>query len=125
MKMLNTLLQYREANYFLDRKPNELFVFETVYPVLKVAKLMSYKSSPYFDYSGMQLKATTTPCIALSELNNVNVYHRECPQCTGFINGFYGLECTPYVGVMWDSGLGHLKLPSTYFWNDMYNLLLQ
>lgn len=92
---------------------------------MRVAKLTAIKTSPYFDYTGMQLKAVTTPSVALSELHDLKVYHKEYPQCTGRINAFYGLECTPYVGVMWDNGLGHLKLPSTYFWNDLYNLLLQ
>lgn len=124
MKNLNTLLQYRELEYFLDRKPNEQFLFETISPIMKVAKLMVNKQSYYFDYTGMQIKAITTPSVALSELNGLRVYHIECPQCTGYINGFYGLDCTPYVGVVWDAGLGHLKLPSTYFWNDVYNLIL-
>jgi hypothetical protein len=124
MKKLNTLLQYREPEYFLGRKPDELFVFETVNPMMKVAKLMQYKTSAYFDYTGMQIKAVTTPSVALSELNGLRVYHLECPQCTGTVNAFYGLECTPYVGVMWDGGLGHLKLPANYFWNDVYDLIL-
>jgi hypothetical protein len=124
MKKLNTLLQYRDEKYFLDRKPDELFVFEILNPILKVAKLTEYKSAHYFDYTGMVIKSVTTPSVALYELNGLRVYHRDLPQCTGTINGFYGLECTPYVGVLWDNGLGHLKLPATYFWNELYYLII-
>lgn len=124
MIKLNTLLQYREPEYFLGRKPDELFLFETISPIMKVAKIIQYKSSHYFDYTGMQIKAITTPSIALFELHGLRVAHIECPQCTGSINAFYGLDNSPDIGVFWDGGLGKLKLPSTYFWNDVYNLML-
>jgi len=125
MKTINTLLQYREPEYFLNRKTNELFVFKTLNPIMRVAKLIVVKNSHYFDYTNYQIKCITIPSIALSELNKLKIYHRECPQWTGIINGFYGLECTSDVGVVWNKGLGHLKLPSVYFWNDLHNLIIK
>jgi len=123
MKKLNTLLQYREPEYFLDIKPDEHFLFETINPIVRVAKLSLIKQSSYFDYSGFQIKTVTTPCVALSELNGLKVCHIECPEFTGRINAFYALDCTSFIGVVWDSGLGHLKLRANYFWNDPNNLL--
>ncbi len=124
MKKLDTLLQFREPEYFVDRKSDEMFLFSTVEPILKVAKLMMHKSSHYFDYEGMQIKAITTPSIAMSELHGVRVYHRDCPQCTGTVNAYYALDCTPDIGVLWDGGKGNLKLPATYFWTNAYYLML-
>lgn len=123
MKQFNTILQYREHEYFLSKK-DEQFVFDTITPIVKVAKLITHKSSFYFDYTGMQIKSITTRSIAMSELIGVRVCHVDCTQCTGTINVHYGLDNTAYIGVMWDGGLGHLKLPATYFWTEAYKLLI-
>ena len=124
MRQFNEVLQYRNAEYFMGRDKYELFVFDLLDPVLKVAGLTEIKSTPYFNYPGLVLKATTTPCIALSDLHGLRVRHRHYHHATGSINGLYGLKNAPYVGVQWDKENYQVNLPTAYFWNDIYNLLI-
>jgi len=121
MKRVNELLQYRNQDYFKD-KLDQQFLFETLNPIMRVAKLVLYKGSYYFNYTGYQVKADTTPCVALLELHQTKVVHLEYPQCTGVMLTTHALDCTSDVGVLWDGGKNNSKLPSTYFWTNV-NLL--
>lgn len=121
MERLNQFLQFRDVDYFLTKKDN-IFLFETVGPIMKAARLLQYKNSLYFDYTGYEIKAITTPCVSLDEVYGKKVCLKECPECTGTLLSDHALTRTAYVGVFWDSVKNYSKLPATYFWNDVNKL---
>jgi len=60
-----------------------------------------YKSSYWFEYPGMHMKATTALCASLNDLHGMRVQYKGYPLIQGKVGG-YGVLHTPYVYVFWD-----------------------
>jgi hypothetical protein len=96
---MNKLTTWREHDYFKERE-DHYFLFETINPILKVAKLIKFKGSYYFDYTGMQIKAITTPCVSLNDINGLPVHYKGHPKIRGIVGG-YGVVQTPFIYIFW------------------------
>jgi hypothetical protein len=94
-----SIFKYQTHEYFKERE-DHYFLFETISPIMKVAKLIKYKGSYYFDYTGMQIKAITTPSISLKDLSGTPVHYRDYPIIKG-IAGEFGVANTPYIYIFW------------------------
>ncbi len=118
-KGLNSILKYQSLEYFELNKSKQ-FLISTIYPLIKVASLELYKGTYWFNYSKIQIKATTTPSIALDDLEGTKI---KLNNIVGEIRGLnWGLNNTPYIGIKW--GRISTKVPHPYFWNDINNLNL-
>lgn len=96
---MQSLLAYQSHEYFKERE-NDYFLFETIRPIMKVAKLIKHKGSYYFDYTGMQIKAITTPSVSLNEIKGTSVHYKDYPMIKGIVGG-YGITNSPYIYIFW------------------------
>lgn len=94
---MRSLLDWREHEYFEQRK-DHYFLVDII--MLRVCKLTFYKGNYWFEYPGIHLKATTTPCVSLKDLHGTKVRYKNEPLVRGTIMG-YGIKNSPYVHVYW------------------------
>jgi hypothetical protein len=94
---MRSLLKWHDNKYFEQRKDDQ-FLVEIVQ--LRVCVLTLYRGNYWFEYPGMHVKATTTPCVSLNDLQGTKVHYKDYPIIKGILGG-YGVINTPYVYVFW------------------------
>lgn len=95
---MNSLTTWREIEYF-EQRLDHYFLVSTLSPMLKVCKV-HYDRGYWFDVGYGHIKAHTTPCVSLNDLNGLPVYYKDHPKIKGVIGG-YGIIRTPFIYVFW------------------------
>lgn len=124
------LLEERNNEYF-DRYQDRLFVFYTVDPIMKIAKIEKYNGNWWLTYPGIHIKATTVKCVVLDALAGRRVQYygyisekqwNLYPEIQGSIVGGYALKNSANIGVFWDHGVTGGKVPTPWFWSNINDL---
>lgn len=125
------LLKHQTNEYF-DNRSDHQFVFFTVDPIMRIAKIEKHTGNWWLTYSGMHIKAVTVKCVDFKELAGRRVQYygylsekvwNLYPEIKGTIADNYALTNTAEIGVNWDKGISNGKIPSPWFWTNINDLL--
>jgi hypothetical protein len=99
---MEQFLKFRENAYFASNPPKTLYVFETIRgSIVRLAYAETEKSTYWFTYPGMHIKAETTRCCKLSDLTGLKVSLIGNPEVIGTLLGHTGIVHTAFAYVFW------------------------
>lgn len=118
---MKQFLEYRSNDYLSEHEQYLYCPFHS----LMIGKIHSHQGNQWFGLPGMNIKATTTPCISLKELKLkcIEIRYKGYEQ-KGIIGGNgWGLTNSPYIYIYWGK-LPTLKSPNLYALPDINQLEL-
>lgn len=119
MQQLNTILKYRQNDYF--NKYDYFLIYDLGLKSYKLTQ-MFLSGGAYYTIDGLKYKGTSVPSINFNELKGFKIHYKETN-----LKGFISKAISGNIGIVWNQGqwyeFKNIGFPN--YWNEPKNITLE